>query len=867
MKKPIAFVACLLMVDFLLHAQPVLLGMSKRGGTAQTGTIISYTVSSGNMSVLNSFEGIETSGTGKLLKGADGKLYGTLNNSRYGQGSIYSFDPITGAYTSLFDFIGSNGSNPTGLAQGTNGRLYGTTTAGGSSNSATGNGVLYSYNLQTNEFKKLVDFSGTNGAGPTGVIQMNDKLYGTTSGGGSMNKGVLFSYDLNTGVYAKLRDFDGTNGASPTGSLHLAANGLLYGMTTYGGQRNIGVIYSFNPATNAFVKLIEFEGTNGANPASYASFIQGNNGKLYGMTNSGGSYDTYGVGVVFSFDPATNECKSIKDFDVASGSRPQGDLVESGNGRLYGLTHNGGATDQGVLFSIDLQTNQYTIERDFEISTGAYPLSNLVLFDGKLYGVNSKSSIGNGDPYSAFFGNIFSFDPNPALRTYTVLKTFGFNMNGSFSSAGLMKASDGKFYGMTINGGSKGFGVLFTFDPDSKTYTKQYEFDGATGSNPHGSIVQAGNQLYGMTSTGGGSNQGVLFTFDPVTKAYQNIKDFTGTNGGNPYGSLLLVGNKLFGLTRTGGSHNLGVFFSFDLTNNSFIKLKDFDNASGANPFGNLVRANNGKLYGMTYAGGSSNLGVVFCLDPTTNAFTKLKDFDGYTGAQPYGSLILAKNGKLYGMTLRGGKTTVKGSFGSSYSNYGVLFSVDPANKNAFTVLKNFDNSNGANPNGSLMQASDDKLYGMTAGGGAYNKGVIFSLDLSGKNLYTKLKDFDGTNGANPAYGSFLTEKGNYSAAPTTHLITTKSNVERTVRAEDDRFNVSAFPNPARGAYILRIQSRSSQHLQIRILDAVGRTVEIRSNVAASVPVFLGLGYRSGVYFAEVIQGSEKVTLKLIKEK
>jgi uncharacterized repeat protein (TIGR03803 family) len=165
------------------------------------------------------------------------------------------------------------------------------------------------------------------------------------------------------------------------------------------------------------------------------------------------------------------------------------------------------------------------------------------------------------------------------------------------------------------------------------------------------------------------------------------------------------------------------------------------------------------------------------------------------------------------------------------------------------------------------MQASDDKLYGMTAGGGAYNKGVIFSLDLSGKNLYTKLKDFDGTNGANPAYGSFLTEKGNYSAAPTTHLIITKSNVERTVRAEDDRFNVSAFPNPARGAFILRIQSRSSQHLQIRILDAVGRTVEIRSNVAASVPVFLGLGYRSGVYFAEVIQGSEKVTLKLIKEK
>ena len=71
--------------------------------------------------------------------------------------------------------------------------------------------------------------------------------------------------------------------------------------------------------------------------------------------------------------------------------------------------------------------------------------------------------------------------------------------------------------------------------------------------------------------------------------------------------------------------------------------------------------------------------------------------------------------------------------------------------------LSDFDSPNGANPFGSLMQASDGMLYGVTNRGGSSNNGVIFSFDPS-SSTYTKLIDYDGANGANPWYGSAFIE-------------------------------------------------------------------------------------------------------------
>ncbi len=83
-------------------------------------------------------------------------------------------------------------------------------------------------------------------------------------------------------------------------------------------------------------------------------------------------------------------------------------------------------------------------------------------------------------------------------------------------------------------------------------------------------------------------------------------------------------------------------------------KKIDFDNAgNGGNPNGSLVQASNGKLYGMTYLGGTNNYGVLFRVQPHGwNIYQKnrFRQYGG-NGRYPRGSLVQAGNGKLYGMT------------------------------------------------------------------------------------------------------------------------------------------------------------------------------------------------------------------------
>ena len=410
--------------------------------------------------------------------------------------------------------------------------------------------------------------------------------------------------------------------------------------------------------------------------------------------------------------------------------------------KLYGMTFHGGTSDNGVLFEYDLVTNVYTKKLDFD---------------------SASSSIG-GCPHGS-----------------------------------LMQASNNKLYAMMPFGGTNDYGVLFEYDPGTNIYTKKFDFNSLSG-RPHASLMQVSNgKLYGMTPCGGINYEGVLFEYDLDNDTYTKKMEFDGTNtGGCPEGSLMQANGKLYGMTYWGGANNKGTLFEYDPNTNTYTKKIDFDELNTGNyPEGSLIQASNGKLYGMTYQGGTNYNGVLFEYDPNTNTYTKKIDFDGTnTGSYPEGNLIQALNGKLYGMTNQGGT-----------NNDGVLFEYD-LSTDTYTKKLNFDSaSTGKYPRGSLMQASDGKLYGMTTQGGTNNNGTLFKYDIT-TNTYTKILNFDGTNGRNPQFTALIE-------------VDTGSSIQNLFANNE----IKVYPNPGKDKINVIFNSDNKQETYFEIFSLSGNKI------------------------------------------
>jgi uncharacterized repeat protein (TIGR03803 family) len=76
------------------------------------------------------------------------------------------------------------------------------------------------------------------------------------------------------------------------------------------------------------------------------------------------------------------------------------------------------------------------------------------------------------------------------------------------------------------------------------------------------------------------------------------------------------------------------------------------------------------------------------------------------------------------------------------------------------TTLHSFDNTDGTNPNGGLVQATDGNFYGTTVGGGANGGGTVFKITSNG--TLTTLHSFAGADGANPYAGLIQATDGNF---------------------------------------------------------------------------------------------------------
>jgi uncharacterized repeat protein (TIGR03803 family) len=370
-----------------------------------------------------------------------------------------------------------------------------------------------------------------------------------------------------------------------------------------------------------------------------------------------------------------------------------GQLVNAQTDELIGVASIGGKTNGGVIFKINSDGTGFDTLYSFnkiKPTTGYEPMDRLVQGDnGKWYGILSNT------PINADSGAVFSFD----LTTHICKRLLAFNgQNGIPIYGTVTPARNGNLY---ITTSSDSCGTILCYNPADDTYTKALNFNTTDGKYPFGGLTRAKDgKLYGMTAYGGAFNDGELFSFDPATNSYKKLFDFNRKNGYRPWGRLTEARNgKLYGMTSGGGMNDTGmwnygdgVLFCFDPANNTYTKLFDFKWDSGATPQGSLLQAKNGKLYGMTWYGGANKIGVVFMFDPSDNTYTDLHNFNDTDGSYPQGSFIQAKNNMLYGMSSRGGA-----------HNFGVIFTIDTSN-NTYKKIYDFDRVKGALPLGDLSE-------------------------------------------------------------------------------------------------------------------------------------------------------------------
>lgn len=370
---------CLLLFSAYSFAQPQLWGPTKEGGSTAAGTLFSLD-NAGNSYNLEYDWTTPANGKrpfGALNQLSDEMLYGTtiLDGANL-SGVLYRYNYVTGVFENLHDFHPTTGILPeAAVIEASNGMVYGVTDAGG----LTNDGVLFQYDIGTSAYSVVEDFEiTTSGSGSHGRLldATNNKIYGFTSHGGANGFGTIFEYDYGTTTFTTTADLDSTNtGKHPYGGFTQASNGLLYATIFNGGTNNNGVLIQYNSATNTPTKIHDFDAaTTGSSP--YGNLIEASNGKLYGMTFSGGANNQ---GTIFEFVTATNTVTKLIDFDIATiGAYPRGDLLESSNGKLYGYTTLGGSSNKGIVFEYDIALNSVTVKLDFTGPNGQFNANSFI---------------------------------------------------------------------------------------------------------------------------------------------------------------------------------------------------------------------------------------------------------------------------------------------------------------------------------------------------------------------------------------------------------------------------------------------------------------------------------------------------------
>jgi uncharacterized repeat protein (TIGR03803 family) len=347
-----------------------------------------------------------------------------------------------------------------------------------------------------------------------------------------------------------------------------------------------------------------------------------------------------------------------------------------------------------------------------------------------------------------------------SAQTFTTVLDFNLS-NGALPFAGLVQGRDGNFYGTTLTGGAYYSGTAFRATAGGKLAFHSFctQSGCADGDSLQGGLSLGTDGRFYGTTTGGGANGnfGTVFKIaanGTLSTLYSFCAQTNCKDGMNPTAAPVegRDGN-FYGTTYEGGANSdWGTVYKIT-PNGQLTTLYNFCAlyycADGGAPYAGLVLGYDGNFYGTTAVGGTYNAyGTVFRITPSgvlTTLYSFCPQANCPDGWRPYGALVQATDGNFYGVTTWGG---INGIYD------GTLFRITPSGQ--LTTLYSFCSqancADGEVPFASLVQGTDGNLYGTTEAGGAYGEGTIFRFNLGGTltTLYSFCSESSCSDGAFP---------------------------------------------------------------------------------------------------------------------
>jgi len=82
---------------------------------------------------------------------------------------------------------------------------------------------------------------------------------------------------------------------------------------------------------------------------------------------------------------------------------------------------------------------------------------------------------------------------------------------------------------------------------------------------------------------------------------------------------------------------------------------------------------------------------------------------------------------------------------------------------------------------------------------------------------------------------------------------------------EETDLGIKVLGNPSSNYFDIRMGNNAANNIRLTVYDNFGRVIERKSSLPSNQIVRIGNSYQTGIYLVEIVQGTQKQTLKLIK--